>query len=80
MSVSRRNRIGRGLQSFASTVMDARKNEKDDDELKIEALIQGSIPSNTLGNFDPSKLKFPKSMYGEDLEGLKASLVKIFGI
>jgi hypothetical protein len=81
MSVSRRNRIGRGLQSFASTVMDARKNKDDDDGLNIYPLIQGSIPSNTLGDFDPTKLrKSGTGIYGEDMEALKASLVKIFGI
>ena len=76
--MSVRRRAGEGLQAFASTVMDARKNKKDDDDLQIEALIQGSIPSNTLGNFDPSKLNFPKSLYGEDdMEGL---IARIFGI
>ena len=75
--MSVRRRFGEGLQSFASTVMDARKNNEDDDDLQIEALIQGSVPSNILRDFDPTKLReLGSGLYpGNDMNSL---ISKIF--
>ena len=50
MSVSRRNRIGHGLQAFANTIMADRIDDKDDDRIDIESIFG-------ITDFDPTKLR-----------------------
>tara|TARA_Y100000588_G_scaffold386522_1_gene482252 strand:- start:1147 stop:1365 length:219 start_codon:yes stop_codon:yes gene_type:complete len=71
MSVSRRNRLGHGLQAFANTIMADRIDDKDDDRIDIESIFG-------ITDFDPTKLReLGSGLYsGNDMNSL---ISKIFG-